>query len=163
MAKTLVGMNIIQAVELACLMWFFCFDLASTPFKRWMNGENIFEFFHHVLGSLGIALELKNWIGGGMMCWLLIDNTTSFFSETSIMFWVIFFSVRVVGYTLIILKALAQSLARGVSKDLKLWRFCVIVWGVYNLIYHAAWLYRSRTNFKIVIKRLLRKGKRAAK
>jgi hypothetical protein len=142
---SLLSMSHIHAVKLFILACFYIHESLE-------GGLGVAELSHHIIGTVGVILQLHIGVGGGLMSWLLLDELTSWFEDTRV-FWPLFLLIRVVMYNVVIGVAVFQGrkeYSTSPSVGLKFWLVAVVVWGVFSIVYHAEWLWAMRSRFQFL-------------
>jgi hypothetical protein len=133
----LLSMTYLHITEQMFLIFLFICDL-------YFCHQRPTRLIHHVLGIIGLALQIHIGIGGAMMSYLLIDQVTDLISDVRA-FWITFFVVRLLAYNVVMFVAVRQAL--GPAKESRAvmgWFVCVLIWWVFSLCYHLRWIWRER-------------------
>jgi hypothetical protein len=104
--------------------------------------------FHHVLGVVGLCLQVHIGVGGAMMSYLLVDQVTDYV-HNRVAFWIVFLLVRIGLYNTVLAVAVRQGLrAASASLAIAVWVGCVATWWAFSNFYHFRWMWRMRAEIK---------------
>jgi hypothetical protein len=143
----LLSMSNIHAIKLLFLACLYIQD----GFERYLS---LAEWWHHILGTAGVILQLHIGLGGGMMSFLLLDSLTWYFEGTRL-FWPLFVLIRIVMYNFVLCIAVFQGrkvYATSPSVELKFWLITVVIWWVFSIVYHAEWIWKEHAT--LLLRRL---------
>jgi hypothetical protein len=139
----LLSMSWFHACELLSLAFWFAHDAVMRPMTP------VF-LWHHILGIVGLCFQVHIGVGGALMSYLLLDQSTDYVRDRRA-FWIIFVLVRFGLYNVLLAVGVRQGLrAAESSLAVAIWVACVIGWWVFSVFYHIRWVLRDRAEIKLL-------------